>query len=213
MNKSRFVGLILRGADPWHILGKIWPIFGPFINSDYLTSIFFLYEIFRKISQPCVIWTLSQRGINSTKPLYVSHHTHKSQRENHTWFYHITGFWVLTYTAWAFIEYSFVYEERRQHQRGNNHKTWQIVRTDQCLVLLQMCCSNSANKDIISRMKMNNFHIIKANPVLSLKIQVKNPLRTTIKKYAYLNFNKNILSHYNCLKTDFTGVRLTRYCT
>ena len=57
-------------------------------------------------------------------------------------------------------------------------------------------------------MKMNNFHIIKANPVLSLRLQVKNPLRTTTKKYEYLNFIKNILSDYNCLKTDFTGVRL-----
>lgn len=75
-----------------------------------------------------------------------------------------------------------------------------------------MYCSNRANKDIISRMKMNNFLIIKVNPALSLKIQVKNPLRTT-KKYEYLNFNKNILSNYNCLKRDFTGVSLTRYYT
>lgn len=141
---------------------------------------------------------------------------HKSQREKHTWFYHITGycsFRVLTYSAWSFIEYSFVYEERRQHQRGNHHKLWQIIGIDQCLVLLQMYCGNRANKDIISRMQMSNFLIIKANPVLSLKIQVKNPLRTTTKKYEYLNFNKNILSHYNCLKRDFTGVSLTRYCT
>lgn len=157
MNESRLVGLIIRGADPWYILGKIWPIFGPFINSDYLISIFFLYEIFRKISQSlCNLNSVLERHKFNKTTVCITKYTQITEREKHTWLYHITGyfsFWVLTYNAWSFIEYSFVYEERRWVPKRKQPQIWQSIRIDQCLVLLQMYCSNRANKDIISRMK------------------------------------------------------------
>lgn len=164
------ISFILKAAELWYILWSIWPVFGPFINSDYLIPICSCIRYLGMISELCVIWTLSHGRLNSTRALCVYHiiyTNHTRDTDTHIFItLQLTVAFGLSLTVSDLLFHVLLWEKDAVTRGETTRKFENLLTQIQHLIPIQIHCSETT-KGIISVRKVNN---ILRSAALSLKI-------------------------------------------